>query len=94
MSRPNRTTRIEVRISPVVLSLVRRAAEIEGRSVSDFVVSTAHEAAQRTIETAQVIRLSVKDQKALIDSILAPSAPTRALCKAKAAHDRLIAKSR
>jgi uncharacterized protein (DUF1778 family) len=90
----NRTTRLEARISPDTLTVVKRAAEIQGRSVSDFVVSAAHEAAQKTIEEAQIIRLSVEDQKALVDSILNPRQPTRALRRAKAAHERLISKSR
>jgi uncharacterized protein (DUF1778 family) len=90
----NRTTRLEARISPDALTLVKRAAEIQGRSVSDFVVSATHEAAQKAIEQAQIIRLSLEDQKALIESILNPAEPTRALRRAKAAHERLISKSR
>ena len=90
----NRATRLEARISPETLTEVKRAAEIQGRSVSDFVVSAAHEVAQRTIAETQIIRLSVEDQRALTESILNPSAPTRALRKAKAAHERLIVKSR
>jgi uncharacterized protein (DUF1778 family) len=62
--------------------------------VSDFVVSAAHEAAQKTIEETQIIRLSMEDQSALAESILAPPAPTRGLRRARAAHDRLISKSR
>jgi len=34
----NRTARLEARISPDTLAVVKRAAELEGRSVSDFVV--------------------------------------------------------
>jgi uncharacterized protein (DUF1778 family) len=86
----NRTTRLEARISPDALTVVKRAAEIQGRSVSDFVVSAAHEAAQRTIEETQIIRLSAEDQKALAECILNPPEPTRALRRAKAAHRRLI----
>lgn len=93
-SHASRTTRLEARISPDALTMVRRAAEIQGRSVSDFVVSAAREAAQRTIADTQIVRLSVEDQKALVESILNPPSPTRALRKAKAAHKRLIAKSR
>ena len=95
MSHPaNRTTRLEARISPDALTLVKRAAEIQGRSVSDFVVSAAREAAQRAIEATQIIRLSMEDQKALAESILDPPEPTRALRRAKAAHQRLISRLR
>lgn len=95
MSHPaNRTTRLEARISPDALKMVKRAAEIQGRSLSDFVVSAAHDAAQKTIEESQIIRLSIEDQRALAESILNPPVPTRALRRAKTAHERLIAKSR
>jgi uncharacterized protein (DUF1778 family) len=93
-SSANRTTRLEARISPDALTLVKRAAEIQGRSVSDFVVSAAHEAAQRAIEETQIIRLSMEDQRTLAESILDPPEPTRALRRAKAAHQRLISRLR
>jgi uncharacterized protein (DUF1778 family) len=85
-----RTTRLEARISPEALAVVRRAAELQGRSLSDFVVSAAQEAAQRTIEDAQVLRLAVEDQQALASSILNPPEPNDALRRAAAAHRRLI----
>ena len=47
-----RTARIEARIAPEVLTLVKHAAEMQGRSISDFVVSAAQEAAYRAIEEA------------------------------------------
>jgi uncharacterized protein (DUF1778 family) len=67
---PSRTSRIEARISPDALAIVKRAAEIQGRSVSDFVVAAAQEAAHRTIEETQIIRLSVEDQRAFAEAIL------------------------
>jgi uncharacterized protein (DUF1778 family) len=89
-----KSTRLEARISPAVLAVVKRAAEIQGRSVSDFVVAAAQDAAQRAIEESQIIRLSVADQRALAETILNPSAPTPALRRAQKAHRRLIAESR
>lgn len=88
-----RTTRLEARISPEALAIVRRAAEIQGRSLSDFVVSAAQEAAQKAIAEAQIIRLSVEDQRALAESILRPPEPNAALRRAAAAHRRLIRSS-
>jgi len=69
---PTRTARIEARIAPDALAVVKRAAEIQGRSVSDFVVAAAEEAAHRTIEETQIIRLSVEDQRAFAEAILNP----------------------
>jgi uncharacterized protein (DUF1778 family) len=89
-----RSTRLEARISPHALAVVKRAAEIQGRSISDFVVAAAQDAAHRTIEETQIIRLSVKDQRALVDAILNPREPAPALRRAQKAHRRLIRESR
>jgi len=93
-SKQNLTKRLEARISPDAFAIVRRAAEIQGRSISDFVVIAAHDAARKTVDETQFIRLSVEDQKAFAEAIVNPPRPTRALRRAKAAHERLIAKSR
>jgi uncharacterized protein (DUF1778 family) len=76
------------------LTVVRRAAEIQGRSVSDFVVAAAQEAAHRTIEETHLIRLSVKDQQLFADLMLNPSPLSPALKRAKKAHAGLIATRR
>jgi uncharacterized protein (DUF1778 family) len=91
---PRRTARIEARIAPDALKVVKRAAEIQGRSVSDFVVAAAQEAANRTIEETQIIRLSVEDQRAFAEAILNPPVPTPALRRAFRRHRDLIKESR
>jgi uncharacterized protein (DUF1778 family) len=85
-----KTTRLEARIAPEVLAIVKQAAELQGRSVSDFVVSAAQEAAHRTIEETSIIRLSAEDQRLFIDLLLNPPAPSPALMRAKEAHERLF----
>ena len=87
----SRTSRIEARIAPDVLLAVKRAAELQGRSLSDFVVAAAQEAAHRTIEQTQIIRLSLEDQRSFVDAILKPALPNAALRRAAAAHRKLQA---
>ena len=91
---PARTARIEARIAPDALAVVKRAAEIQGRSVSDFVVAAAQEAANRTIEETQVIRLAVEDQRAFVEAILNPPPPKAALRRAFRRHRSLVKESR
>lgn len=90
----NRTARIEARIAPDVLAAVKRAAEIQGRSVSDFVVAAAQEAAHRTIEETQIIRLSLEDQQAFAEAIINPPESAPAFRRALRRHRKLIKKSR
>lgn len=89
----SKTARLEARITPNLQALLKRAAEIDGRSVTDFVVSAVQEAAERRIEQAQVIRLSQEDQKAFVEAILSPPEPTAALKRAFKRHRELIQKS-
>jgi uncharacterized protein (DUF1778 family) len=88
-----RSERIEARIAPDALAVVKRAAEMQGRSVSDFVVTAAQEAAHKTIEEAYIIRLSIEDQQRFVDLLLDPPALSPALKRAKKAHSRLIRES-
>ena len=85
-----RTTRVEARIAPEVLAVVRRSAEIEGRSVSDFLVGAAQEAANRTIERTQIIRLAVEEQQRFAALLLDPPVPVPAMKRAAQAHKKLI----
>jgi len=89
----NRTARLEARIAPDVLDIVRRAAELQGRSLSDFVVAAAQEAAQRTITETQIIRLSVEDQERFAQTLLDPPPLAPAMQRAQEAHARLITAS-
>ncbi len=89
-SDPSRTARIEARIAPETLLVVKRAAELQGRSVSDFIVAAAQAEAHRMIEETQIIRLSVEDQRAFAAAILNPPAPNDALKRAASAHRSLI----
>ena len=47
----SRSARIEARIAPDALAVVKLAAEMQGRSISDFVVAAAQEAARRRSKT-------------------------------------------
>ncbi|MGD0949300.1 MAG: DUF1778 domain-containing protein [Candidatus Binatia bacterium] len=76
------TARLEARLPQPVLARLKRAAEIQGRTVTDFVVAAADEAACRTIEQTEIIRLSLEDQRRIAQAILRPPAPTAALKKA------------
>ena len=77
-----RTARFEARMTPEVLAVLKRAAELQGRSVSDFVVAAAQEMAYRTIEEVGLIRLSVEDQRRFAESVLDPEPLTPSMERA------------
>ena len=84
------TARLEARISTDLHAMLKRAAEIQGRTMTDFVVSAVQLAAQEAIETAEVIRLSLADQECFAQALLAPPRPAPALKRAFARRRKLI----
>jgi uncharacterized protein (DUF1778 family) len=89
---PNRIARLEARIAPEALAIVRRAAEIQGRSVSEFVVTAAQEAARKTVSEVEIIRVSRAAQEQFAALLTKPAAPVPALKKAFARHRTLVRK--
>ncbi|WP_141055847.1 DUF1778 domain-containing protein [Tepidiphilus succinatimandens] len=84
------TARLEARISPELHSMLKRAAELQGRTLTDFVVSAVQDAAQRAIEQATVIRLSLADQECFAQALLSPPESTPALKRAFARRSALL----
>lgn len=84
------TARLEARISNDLHSMLKRAAELQGRTMTDFVVSAVQDAAQRAINQAEVVQLTLKDQAAFAHALLSPSKPVPALKRAFARHKKLL----
>lgn len=84
------TARLEARISTELHATLKRAAEIQGRTMTDFVVSAVQDAAQRAIEQAGVIRLSLADQECFAQALLSPPKPNPALKRAFVRHKKLL----
>ncbi len=84
------TARLEARISPELHNMLKRAAELQGRSVTDFVVSTVQEAAKQTIQQSEIITLSVADQECFANALLSPPEPNDALKRAFKRRAELI----
>ena len=84
------TARLEARISTDLHAMLKRAAELQGRTMTDFVVSAVQEAAQRTIEQAGVVRLSLADQECFAQALLSSPEPSPALERAFARRSKLL----
>jgi uncharacterized protein (DUF1778 family) len=86
----SRPERIEARLSSEAKAVIQRAADISGRSVSDFVVTSALEAAKETIRDHGVIVLSARDSKTFVEALLNPTGPKEALLAAAHRHRELF----
>ena len=85
-----RPERIEARLSSEAKAVIQRAADISGRSVSDFVVTSALEAAKATIRDHAVIVLSARDSNTFVEALLNPIGPNEALNAAAHRHRELF----
>jgi uncharacterized protein (DUF1778 family) len=77
-----RSQRLEARISKAQKDLFLRAAALQGRSLTDFLIASAQEAALTTVRTHDVVRLSERDRETFVSALLAPAAPARTLQRA------------
>lgn len=82
MAQGSALAELEALLPAEVFAALKRAAEIQGRTLTDFVVTAAHAAACRTISETDLAQVSIEDQRRLAEAILDPPAPADALQRA------------
>ena len=85
-----KTARVEARTTPESLALMKRAAELQGQSVSDFLVSAGANAARKIIAQTEIITLNHEASMQIAELLTHPPEPPEALKKAVENHKRLI----
>jgi uncharacterized protein (DUF1778 family) len=81
-TREPRGERLEARISKAQKRLFVRAAELQGRTLTDFLIASAQEAALATVRTHGSLRLSERDRETFVAALLATRAPSKGLAAA------------
>lgn len=78
-------------VTPDLHAMLRCAAEVQGRSIEDFVMAAAREVAQRVMGgQREVIQLSPAASERLAEALRAPAPPTPAMKRAAARHAKLL----
>jgi uncharacterized protein (DUF1778 family) len=90
-STSTRSERLEARVSPDQKDLFQRAAELQGRTLTDFVIASVHEAAVRTIEDMQSIELNARESRAFAEAVLNPREPAPRLREAAQRYIKAMA---
>jgi len=75
----SRVERLEARVSQEQKALFQRAADLQGRKLTDFMISSLQDAARRTIDEMEVIRLSGAESRAFAQALLNPREPSKRL---------------
>jgi len=85
-----RDARLEARVPRETKTLWERAAAVQGRKVTEFVVSSASEAAHRILRESELSSLTRLDRIAFVEALLNPPAPNERLRKAAARHAQVF----
>jgi len=87
---PARQERLEARVTHEQKELLQRAAALEGRTVTDFVVRSAQLAAEQTIDRHEHAVLNAQESQAFVEALLNPPGPNQALRDAAGHYRRAI----
>jgi uncharacterized protein (DUF1778 family) len=80
--------RFDARLNEEQKILIQKAADLEGRTMTDFVLRSAQTAAERTLQDRAMLILSARETEAFVDAVLNPAAPGRVL-RAAARHYKI-----
>jgi uncharacterized protein (DUF1778 family) len=87
-----RSERLEARVSRETKALCQKAAQIQGSTLTEFVVNCAVEGAKRTIREQEFAELTKRDRIAFVEAILNPApTPNAKLQKAARRHAQVFA---
>jgi len=85
----SQTERLEARVAPEQKSLFKRAADLRGESLTEFMVTSMREAAVKTLEQHQLV-LSLNEQEIFVDMLMNPPEPNAALREAAEEYSRTV----
>lgn len=88
------SSRFEVRITKEFREKLAQVALLEGRSMSEVMITATNEALENKIKNRAVVTLSIQAQEDFAAALLNPPKPTEALKKAKEHHKKLFGKKK
>ena len=86
----NNSKRINLRVKSSAKSLIERAAGFEGKTVSHFILTSALERAEKTVQEHEMMTLNAKNSRAFFDALAAPMRFNRKLTAAFKEHDKRV----
>ncbi|MBW4505250.1 MAG: DUF1778 domain-containing protein [Scytonematopsis contorta HA4267-MV1] len=79
---PQSMARLEARVKPEIKALWQTAADLQGVTLTDFVIASVQQAACKVIEQHQTLKLTIEDSQAFVEAILNPAQPNDAIIAA------------
>ena len=85
-----KTERLEARVPFELKRVIERAANLQGRSLTDFVIGSLEKSARETLREHEVLKLSVEDSLAFAEALIHPPKANAALRRALAKHAKVV----
>lgn len=85
-----KSERVSLRLNAAAKRRLEQAASVEGKTASGFILSSALERAEETIQKHRIMVLGRRDAETFLDAILNPPKPNDMLCKGLDAHRRHV----
>ena len=86
----NANERINLRLKRSAKHLIERAAGFEGQTVSGFILASALERAEKTVQAREAMSLNAEQSRRFFEALAAPVRFNRKLAAALDEHDRRI----
>ena len=74
--------RLEARVTREQKKLIEHAAELEGRTITDFIVTSAQTAAKQVIQEREILKLTARDRAVFVRALLNTPKPAAKLRQA------------
>ena len=86
-----KTERLEARVPVALKKVIQRAADLQGLTLTDFVIASLDKSAREAVREHEVMQLNAEDSLRLAKALINPPAPNAALKKAAARHQKMVA---
>ncbi|NJM18328.1 MAG: DUF1778 domain-containing protein [Richelia sp. RM2_1_2] len=87
---PKSMARLEARVNPEIKDLWQKAADLQGVTLTDFVIASVQAAACKVIEQQQTLKLNREDALSFVEAILNPSQPSDTLREATSRYKQVM----
>lgn len=89
--RPSSGNRLEARVTPRLKRLFQHAADLQGVTLSDFLIQSLRYSALQTVQEHEILRLNAEDSRQFAKALLAPPKPNARLRAAARRYRRIVA---
>jgi len=86
----NKIERINLRLKSSAKRLIERAAGFEGKTVSHFILTSALDKAEKTVQEHETMTLNAKNSRTFFEALAAPVRFNRKLAATLEEHDQRV----